>query len=153
MMNIEDIKTIMKLMAEYQLTEFSVEADGSNISMRREGSVSAVVQSIPQAVAIPAPVAAPAPAPAASAAPAAAPAAPGVTVESPLVGTFYAAPSPSSKPFVKVGDRVAVGQVVCIIEAMKLMNEITATESGTIEEILVENGDLVEYGQPLFVIS
>ena len=74
MMNIEDIKTIMKLMAEYQLTEFSVEADGSNISMRREGSVSAVVQSIPQAVAIPAPVAAPAPAPAASAAPAAAPA-------------------------------------------------------------------------------
>jgi acetyl-CoA carboxylase biotin carboxyl carrier protein len=153
MMNIEDIKTIMKLMAEYQLTEFSVEADGSNISMRREGSVSAVVQSIPQAVAIPAPVAAPAPAPAASAAPAAAPAAPGVTVESPLVGTFYAAPSPDAAPFIQVGDRVTPDTVIGIIEAMKVMNEIKAEKSGVVREIVAQNGQPVEYGQVLIVLE
>ena len=151
MMNIEDIKTIMKLMAEYQLTEFSVEADGSNISMRREGSVNAVVQSVPQAAVqvLPAPAAVPAPA----AAPAAAAAAPAVTVESPLVGTFYAAPSPDAAPFIQVGDRVTPDTVIGIIEAMKVMNEIKAEKSGVVKEVLVENGNPVEYGQPLFVIG
>lgn len=77
----------------------------------------------------------------------------GKTIDCPMVGVFYTAPSPEADPYVKIGSKVNKGDVVCIIEAMKLMNEVTATESGTIEEILVENGDLVEYGQPLFVIS
>ena len=75
------------------------------------------------------------------------------TIDCPMVGVFYTSPSPDADPYVKVGSKVNKGDVVCIIEAMKLMNEVTATESGTIEEILVENGDLVEFGQPLFVIS
>ena len=153
MMNIEDIKTIMKLMAEYQLTEFSVEADGSNISMRREGSVNAVVQSVPQAAVqvLPAPAAVPAPAAAAPAAAAAA--APAVTVESPLVGTFYAAPSPDAAPFIQVGDRVTPDTVIGIIEAMKVMNEIKAEKSGVVKEIVAQNGQPVEYGQVLIVLE
>lgn len=73
-------------------------------------------------------------------------------VKSPLVGTFYAAPSEDADPFVKVGDQVSVGQVLAIVEAMKLMNDIESTCSGTVAEILVENGEAVEYGQPLFVV-
>ena len=73
-------------------------------------------------------------------------------VKSPLVGTFYAAPSPGSEPFAKVGDRVAVGQVLCIVEAMKLMNEVEADASGEIVKVLAETGQPVEYGQPLFAI-
>ena len=153
MMNIEDIKTIMKLMAEYQLTEFSVEADGSNISIRREAAAvapvavaaPAAVQVIPQA-----PVAA---APAAAPAAPAAPEKPAVTVESPLVGTFYAASSPDAAPFVKVGDRVTPDTVICIIEAMKVMNEIKAEKSGVVKEIVAQNGQPVEYGQVLIVLE
>lgn len=75
------------------------------------------------------------------------------TIKAPMVGVFYAAASPESSPFVTVGQKVNKGDVVCIIEAMKLMNEITADQSGTISEICVNNGDIVEYGQPLFKIS
>lgn len=104
-----------------------------------------------------APVAAPAvPAAAAPAAPAAAPAAPAApvkTIDAPLVGTFYRAASPEAESFVKVGDTVAEDSVIGIIEAMKVMNEIKAEKSGVIKEILVENGQPVEYGQPLLVIE
>ena len=150
-MNIEDIKTIMKLMAEYQLTEFSVEAEGSNISIKREAAAPAqiagpvVMQQLPAA-------AVPAPAAAVEAAPAAAPA-PGVVVESPLVGTFYAAPSPDAAPFVQVGDRVTPDTVICIIEAMKVMNEIKAEKAGVVKEIVAQNGQPVEYGQVLIVLE
>lgn len=151
-MNIEDIKTIMKLMAEYQLTEFSVEAEGSNISIRRDAAAVApvampvaAVQSLPVASA---PIA---PAPAAAAAPA--PAAVGTPIESPLVGTFYAAPSPDAEPFVKVGDRVTPDTVICIIEAMKVMNEIKAEKSGVVKEIVAQNGQPVEYGQVLLILE
>lgn len=75
------------------------------------------------------------------------------TIDCPMVGVFYTSPSPEADPYVKVGSVVNKGDIVCIVEAMKLMNEVTATESGTIKEILVENGDLVEFGQPLFVIE
>ncbi|MCK9478494.1 MAG: acetyl-CoA carboxylase biotin carboxyl carrier protein [Firmicutes bacterium] len=75
------------------------------------------------------------------------------TILSPMVGTFYAAPTPDDEPFVKVGDEICKGETVCIIEAMKLMNEIEADKSGTIKEILVSNGQLVEYNQPLIVIE
>ena len=154
MMNIEDIKTIVKLMGEYQLTEFSVEAEGGNVRIRREvGTPAAVVQT----VAVPAPVVAPAPAPAAVAAPAPAPAAApapaGTNIESPLVGTFYAAPSPDMDPFVKVGDRVTPDTVICIIEAMKVMNEVKAEKSGVVKEIVAQNGQPVEYGQILMVLE
>ncbi len=151
MMNIEDIKTIMKLMAEYQLTEFSVEAEGSNISIKREAAAPAqvagpvVMQQLPAA-------AVPAPAAAVEAAPAAAPA-PGVVVESPLVGTFYSAPSPDAAPFVQVGDRVTPDTVICIIEAMKVMNEIKAEKAGVVKEIVAQNGQPVEYGQVLIVLE
>ena len=77
----------------------------------------------------------------------------GKTIDCPMVGVFYTAPSPEADPYVKVGSVVNKGDVVCIIEAMKLMNEVTATQSGTIKEILAENGDIVEYGQPLFVVE
>lgn len=79
--------------------------------------------------------------------------APGKTITCPMVGVFYSASSPDAEPYVKVGSKVNKGDVVCIIEAMKLMNEITATESGTIEEILIENGQIAEFGQPLFRLS
>lgn len=93
-------------------------------------------------------------APAASAAAPAAPAAPqGHVVTSPMVGTFYRAPSPGADPFAQVGDTVKEGQTLCIIEAMKLLNEIESDKAGVIKEILVENGQAVEYGQPLFVIG
>ncbi|MFT4070279.1 acetyl-CoA carboxylase biotin carboxyl carrier protein, partial [Paraburkholderia sp.] len=95
-----------------------------------------------------------APAGAASAPAAPAAAAPqGHVVTSPMVGTFYRAPSPGADPFVQVGDTVKEGQTICIIEAMKLLNEIESDKSGVVKEILVENGQAVEYGQPLFVVG
>lgn len=120
----------------------------------------------PEAPKAEAPAPEPAPAPAAAPAPAEAPkeeapkaeAAPasssnGIEVKSPMVGTFYAAPKPGADPFVKVGDTVEVGQVLCIVEVMKLMNNIEAKTAGTVTEILVDNEDAVEHGQPLMVIE
>ena len=101
-----------------------------------------------------APVAVAAPAPVAPAtAPVAAPADTGKTINAPIVGVFYAAPSPDAEPYVSVGKRVKKGDVVCIIEAMKCMNEIQAEEDGEITAVLANNGELVEYGQPLFTIK
>lgn len=97
--------------------------------------------------------AAPAPAPTPAEAPAEKPASKGTPVKAPIVGTFYASSSPDAAPYVKVGDTVAAGQVLCIIEAMKLMNEIEAEQGGTIREILVKNAEPVEYGQTLFIIE
>ncbi len=94
-----------------------------------------------------------APAAAAPAEAAAAPVVEGHTVKSPMVGTFYRSPSPDAKPFVEVGSTVAAGDTICIIEAMKLLNEIEADQSGVIKAILVENGHPVEYGEPLFIIG
>ncbi len=107
----------------------------------------------PQVVVAQAPPAAPAAAPApVAAAPAAAPAADEHIIKSPIVGTFYAGASPEAGPFVRVGDRVEAGQTVCIIEAMKLMNEIEADISGEVARVLIENGQPVEYGEPLFAL-
>jgi acetyl-CoA carboxylase biotin carboxyl carrier protein len=100
-----------------------------------------------------APVAAAAAPAAGGATPSPAPAAEGHVVKAPMVGTFYRAPAPDAKPFVEVGDAVKEGQAICVIEAMKLMNEIEADASGTIKAILVENGQPVEYGQALFIIG
>lgn len=148
-MDLKEIKQIVDLMKRSGLTEFSIEEKDLKLRLCRETEKSFVT-------AAPAPVqVAPAPAPAAAGASAAAPAekkaAPaGPVIKSPMVGTFYRAPSPDSKSFVDVGSVVKADSPVCIIEAMKVMNEIQAEIAGTIAEILVENGEAVEYGQPLF---
>ena len=155
-MKIEEIKTIVKLMSEHDLTEFKIEAEEYNLCIRRGGNAPAQIVTQVAPAAVPAVAAMPAPAAAAQtpAAPAAAEAAaPVETIDSPLVGTFYRASSPEAQPFVKVGDKVTPDTVVGIIEAMKVMNEIKAEKSGVIKEILVENGQPVEYGQPLLVIE
>ena len=151
-MKIEEIKTIVKLMSEHDLTEFKIEAEECNLCIRRGCSSPApvVTQIAAPMPAAPA-VAAAAPAPAAAAeAPKAAPA---ETIDSPLVGTVDRAPSPEAQPYAKIGDRVSADTVVGIIEAMKVLNEIKAEKSGVIKEILVENGQPVEYGEALFVIE
>jgi len=150
MMTIKEIEALGRMMKEYDLSELKVELKDCNVSLRRgEKTVAAPV------VVAPAPVAAAPVAPAAPAAPTAKEeaAAPAKTIDSPLVGTFYRAASPDADAFVNVGDRVTADTVIAIIEAMKVMNEIKAEKSGVIKEILVENGQPVEFGQPLFVIE
>jgi len=146
-MKIDEIKAIAEIVAANDLTELKLEQDGFTLEIKRGGSAT-VVAATPVAVA-----AAPVPA----AAPVAAAEAPAAvsreTIDSPLVGTVYRAPSPEAAPFVKVGDKVSPDTVVCIVEAMKVMNEIKAEKSGVIRDILVENGSAVEFGQPLFVIE
>ena len=146
-MKIDEIKAIAEIVAANDLTELKLEQDGFTLEIKRGGTAT-VVAAAPVAVA-----AAPAPA----AAPVAAAAAPAAvsreTIDSPLVGTVYRAPSPEAAPFVKVGDKVTPDTVVCIVEAMKVMNEIKAEKSGVIRDILVDNGSAVEIGQPLFVIE
>ena len=161
-MNQKEIKELIEFLIEKDVTEFELERGDVKLRVKRGQEVHMV--SAPTAVpvmAAPHPVAmpgAPAAAPASSSAPSAAPAAPAAeeealhTVKSPIVGTFYEAPSPGSPPFIKVGDHVNLGQVLCIVEAMKLMNEIEADAAGEIVKILVNNGQPVEYGQPLFAI-
>ena len=153
MMTIKEIEALGRMMKEYDLSELKVELKDCNVSLRRgEKTVAApvVVAPAPVAAAPAAPVAA---APAAPAAAQSAAAAPAKTIDSPLVGTFYRAASPDADAFVNVGDRVTADTVIAIIEAMKVMNEIKAEKSGVIKEILVENGQPVEFGQPLFVIE
>jgi acetyl-CoA carboxylase biotin carboxyl carrier protein len=144
------IEKLAKVLAETGLTEISLEDGEQAITLRRE-----VVVSAPQVVAAPvqaAPVAAPAPVASAPAADVA-PAKKGTPITSPMVGTFYKAPSPDSEPFVSVGSSVAAGDVVCIVEAMKMMNEIESEISGKVVEICVEDGQPVEFGQVLMYVE
>ena len=167
-MKVDQVLQLIQAVSDSELTEFKYEEDGVKLSLKKtEGKIvqvqapvaaPAVVQAapavIPAAPAAPAPLApAPEAAPAAGEASAAEEAPAGNIVKSPLVGTFYAAPAEDAEPFVKVGDSVKEGQVLAIVEAMKLMNEIESDFTGTVAEILVENGQAVEYGQPLFVIK
>ena len=154
MMTIKEIESLGRMMKEYDLSELKVELKDCNVCLRRGDKAAAPVVVAPAVAAapvapVPAAPAAPAPAPAAPAAPAAAV----KTIDSPLVGTFYRATSPDSAPFINVGDRVTADTVIGIIEAMKVMNEIKAEKSGVVKEILVENGQPVEFGQPLLVIE
>ena len=148
-MDIRKIKKLIELLEESDVEELEIhEADDSvRISRRREPAAGTQYVSHYPA---PAPAQQPAPAPEESSAPAA-PA--GHSVKSPMVGTFYRSPSPTAKAFVEVGQTVNVGDVICIVEAMKMMNQIEADKSGTIQDILVENGQPVEFDQPLVVIS
>ncbi|MCF3649955.1 acetyl-CoA carboxylase biotin carboxyl carrier protein [Synoicihabitans lomoniglobus] len=157
-MDIKQIKQIIELMKRAELNEFAVEEEGFKLKIRRGGAVVASTggsrNSAPPFVVAseaPAPVAAPA---APTAAPAAAADEAGVTyIKSPMVGTFYSSPSPESKAFAEIGTAVSETSVVCIIEAMKIMNEIQAEVKGTVVEVLVENGEPVEYGQRLFKLK
>ena len=150
MMTIKEIESLGRMMKEYDLSELKVELKDCNVCLRRGDKAAAPVVVAPAAVAAPV---APAAVPVAPAAAPAAPAAAVKTIDSPLVGTFYRAASPDSAPFINVGDRVTADTVIGIIEAMKVMNEIKAEKSGIVKEILVENGQPVEFGQPLLVIE
>lgn len=152
-MNQNEIKELVAFLAEKDIAEFEMERGDVKLRIKRGQAVLPA----PMAVSYPAPVAASAPPPLAVAASAPAASAPekeeGIDIiKSPIVGTFYEAASPGSPAFVKEGDTVAVGQVLCIVEAMKLMNEIESDAAGQIVKILVSNGQPVEYGQPLFKI-
>lgn len=152
-MDIRKVKKLIELLEESGVAEIEIHEGEESVRISRNS------QSVPQMVAAaPAPVAA---APAAAPAPAAASAAEvpaaetveGHAVKSPMVGTFYRAPSPGAKAFVEVGQSVNAGDTLCIIEAMKLLNQIEADKAGVIKAILVENGQPVEYDQPLFIIE
>ena len=165
---LDDIQQLLDLLASKEITEFEMEQQGVKIRVRRGNSVNyagsvdgnavtvgpapVISNPAPSALAagaVPAQVSSPSPA-----AEVAAESTEGLFVmKSPIVGTFYSSPSPNAPSFVKVGDTVQVGQVVCIIEAMKLMNELEAEEAGKIARVYVENGQPVEYGQSLFAIE
>ncbi|SEB24622.1 MAG: acetyl-CoA carboxylase biotin carboxyl carrier protein [Paraburkholderia sp.] len=156
-MDLRKLKTLIDLVSESGISELEVTEGEGKVRIVKNAPPVYVQPSTSYAPQYAGPVpfqgAAPdAPAVGAPATPA--PAAPqGHVVTSPMVGTFYRAPSPGSDPFVQVGDTVKEGQTICIIEAMKLLNEIESDQSGVIKEILVENGQAVEYGQPLFVVG
>ena len=155
-MDLRKLKTLIDLVSESEVSELEItEAEGKVRIVK--ASPAAAVQQVVAAPAVTTAVAAPvASAPAAEAAPAvAAPAqqAAGTEVKSPMVGTFYAASAPGAEPFATVGSTVKKGQTLCIIEAMKLLNEIEAETDGVIKQILVENAEPVEYGQVLFIIG
>ena len=149
-MDLRKLKTLIDLVSESNVSELEItEAEGKVRIVKSGGAV--VQQYVPAPVQAPV-AAAPAAAPVAELpAPAAVPA--GHIVKSPMVGTFYRSSSPGAKAFVEVGSQVKEGETICIIEAMKILNEIEADKSGTVTRILGENGQAVEYGQPLFVIE
>ena len=151
-MDLRKLKKLIDLVEESGIAEIEVTEGEEKVRITRTTAAAAPVYAAPAPAA--APVAAPAVAPAA-AAPAAAPAARDLSnaQKSPMVGTFYRAPGPNAATFVEVGQQVKAGDTLCIIEAMKLMNEIEAEKSGVVKEILVENGTPVEYGEPLFIIE
>ena len=155
-MEIKDIKRIVEMMKSNDLTEFTMKDEDFELAMKRGSSEAPqiVYASTPAAAPVAAPVAAPA-------APAAAPAAPAadseddglIEIPSPIVGTFYRKPSPDADNFVEVGSEVTGDTVVCIVEAMKVMNEIKADVKGVIKKILVDDTSPVQYGQPLFLVE
>ena len=152
-MDLRKLKKLIDLVEESGIAEIEVTEGEEKVRITRATAAPAPVYAAPAHVAAPAPAPA---APAAAAAPApAAPAARDLSnaQKSPMVGTFYRAPGPNAAAFVEVGQQVKVGDTLCIIEAMKLMNEIEAEKSGVVKEILVENGTPVEYGEPLFIIE
>ncbi len=155
-MDLTDVKELISLLESSELSELEIEEEGHRIRLtkRNETYVSAAPAPAPIPVAAPA-------APAAAALAAPAPEAPAeasladeglVSVDSPMVGTFYVCPAPGEPPYIQVGDSIGADQTVCIVEAMKIMNEVAAKVAGKVERVLVENGEPVEFGQPLFAI-
>ncbi|WP_066266944.1 acetyl-CoA carboxylase biotin carboxyl carrier protein [Hydrogenophaga palleronii] len=153
-MDLRKLKTLIDLVSESNVSELEITEAEGKVRIVKSSPVAAAAP-ITYSMA-PAPAAAPV-VPAVDVTPVATPAAPaaptGHTVKSPMVGTFYRASSPGAKPFVEIGDSIKEGETICIVEAMKILNEIEADKSGTVTQILVENGQAVEYGQPLYVIE
>jgi acetyl-CoA carboxylase biotin carboxyl carrier protein len=158
-LDLKELKEILQILEEKEITEFELEEEGMKLRIRKaspssnHGAAPAVIAPFIPAV-LPS-----APAPVPSASSAAAPTAPAETVDtdvtvvkSPIVGTFYRTPDPNSPPFVDIGDRIRVGQVLCIIEAMKLMNEIEAEVAGEVVKVHRDSGQPVQYGDPLFTV-
>ena len=151
-MDIRKVKKLIELLEESNINELEITEGEESVRISRGATVVAAPRpAAPAAVAAPAPVAA-APAAVAPAAPAASEELAGHVVRSPMVGTFYGSPAPGSPVFVEPGKAVKVGDVLCIIEAMKMMNQIEADKAGTIGAVLVEDGEPIEYDQPLFTI-
>jgi len=149
-MDLRKLKTLIDLVSDSNVSELEITEAEGKVRIVKGGTAvyqQAMPMAAPQSVAVPPP--------AAAAAPAAAPVVEqtGHTVKSPMVGTFYRSSSPGAKAFVEVGSQVKEGETICIIEAMKILNEIEADKGGTVTQILCENGQAVEYGQPLFVIE
>ena len=158
-MDLRKLKTLIDLVSESSISELEItEADGKVriVKASAPAPVAAVVAAPVPVAAAAAPLAGPtgqAPAPAPTAAAATTPTDEGKVIRSPMVGTFYRAASPGAKPFIETGDVVKEGTPVCIIEAMKIMNEIESDLAGTVVRVLCENGQAVEYGQPLFILE
>ncbi len=154
-MDLRKLKKLIDLVEESGIAELEITEGEEKVKIvKTSGAPAAAAAGAVPVPVQPVPLAAPAPVVAAPAAEQPEPAVPeGHPVKSPMVGTFYRTPSPDAKPFVEVGQAVKEGQIICIIEAMKLMNEIECDKSGTVKAILVENGQPVEYGQPLFIIA
>ena len=153
-MDLRKLKKLIDLVQESGIAELEITEGEEKVRIARGGAVSVTPNAAgaPTVVAVPASVPA-APTVAHTAAPVPEAAPEGHVVKSPMVGTFYRSPSPDAKPFVEVGATIKAGETICVLEAMKLMNEIEADASGTIKAILVENGQPVEYGQALFIIA
>ena len=147
-MDLRKLKTLIDLVSESNVSELEITEAEGKVRIVKSGGVPMVMQQAAPAMVAAAPLASAAPA---TAEPAAAPA--GHAVKSPMVGTFYRSASPGAKAFIEVGSQVREGETICIIEAMKILNEIEADKSGTVTKILAENGQAVEYGQPLFTIE
>ena len=151
-MDLRKLKTLIDLVSESNVSELEItEAEGKVRIVKGGGAQ--VQYAVAPALTVAAPALPAAAAQPAAAAPAAAEVPAGHMVKSPMVGTFYRSASPGAKPFVEVGSQVKEGETICIIEAMKILNEIESDKSGTITKILCENGQAVEYGQPLFVVE
>lgn len=148
-MDLRKLKKLIDLVQESGIAELEITEGEEKVKIVKGG----LVITAPAAVPVAAAEARPAPAAAPAAAAEAEAAQEGHVVKAPMVGTFYRSPSPDAKPFVEVGQAIKEGDTICIIEAMKLMNEIEADASGTVKAILVENGQPVEYGQPLFILA
>jgi acetyl-CoA carboxylase biotin carboxyl carrier protein len=154
-MDIRKVKKLIELLEESGISGIEIKEGEETVRISRHSPASAPVYAAPVAYAPAAGPAAPAPAaaPAATAAPPPPAHAPEKVVTAPMVGTFYAAPAPGAKPFVEIGSEVKPGDVLCIIEAMKMMNQIESDKAGRVVSVLVKNGDPVEFGQSLFVIE
>ncbi len=150
-MDIKHIRELIKLMKDNDLTEIRINEGEEKLLLKRGTGDVVQVTNMPAAQI--APPAAAQPAENQTQKPAESEAVNYITIDSPMVGTFYAAPAPDAEPYVKVGDKVTPETVVCIVEAMKVMNEIKAEVSGTIEKILVKNAEPVEFGQPMFQVK
>jgi acetyl-CoA carboxylase biotin carboxyl carrier protein len=151
-LNIKDLREIVDFLEQRGIAEFELDEDGRRIRIIRGQVVGPVAAAATHQPATP-PHAPVAPAPAAAPAPASAEPADGILVKSPIVGTFYRSSDPNAAPFVSVGDQVKPGQVLCIIEAMKLMNEIEAEVAGEIAKVFPQNGQPVQFGEPLFALK